>query len=259
VNALRQLRYTGLLETIKIRSAGYAWRPTFEEFVSRFKVLVPTFNKETNGKSLKEKCEILLHHLEDSGLDRARLQIGSTKLFLKEQQFEMIQEMREEKLRSSAVLIQNRWKTWYLFNRFKKLRIAALAFQAAIRHFNFRKDNKKRRREKEKKEIEERTKKDLDEIERKTKMEKERKEKDELIRKEKQKKEKEETESKQKLEKDRKMKEDHDRLDNEKKGKIRKTKERMGRERKERKRRSCNSTTRKGIGKEEGIRIKANY
>jgi myosin heavy subunit len=36
---LTQLRYTGVLETVRIRREGYSYRPTFAEFVNRFRIL----------------------------------------------------------------------------------------------------------------------------------------------------------------------------------------------------------------------------
>uniref|UniRef100_A0A4W3IC10 Myosin-IIIb-like n=1 Tax=Callorhinchus milii TaxID=7868 RepID=A0A4W3IC10_CALMI len=39
-----QLRYNGLLETIRIRREGYSWRPLFEEFAERYGILLITPN-----------------------------------------------------------------------------------------------------------------------------------------------------------------------------------------------------------------------
>lgn len=37
-----QLRYTGMLDTIRIRKAGFTIRIPYDQFVKRFKVLIPT-------------------------------------------------------------------------------------------------------------------------------------------------------------------------------------------------------------------------
>lgn len=82
-DVVRQLKYAGLLETIRIRSAGYSLRPTFQEFFTQFKILVPSIQEKTKNKSPREACEELLLQL---GVDKTKMQIGISKLFFKEKQ-----------------------------------------------------------------------------------------------------------------------------------------------------------------------------
>ena len=37
----RQLRYTGMLETVRIRQAGYNVRLSYEEFIHLYRILLP--------------------------------------------------------------------------------------------------------------------------------------------------------------------------------------------------------------------------
>lgn len=84
VNALRQLRYSGLLETVKVRSAGFSYRPTYQECFQKFKILAKNITTQTKGMDSRKACELLLfEHLK---LDKSKIQFGQTKLFMKEQE-----------------------------------------------------------------------------------------------------------------------------------------------------------------------------
>uniref|UniRef100_A0A8C3PPY3 Myosin VIIA n=1 Tax=Calidris pygmaea TaxID=425635 RepID=A0A8C3PPY3_9CHAR len=65
---VRQLRYSGMMETIRIRRAGYPIRYTFVEFVDRYRVLMPGVKPRI--------AEAVLGKDDD-------WQIGKTKIFLK--------------------------------------------------------------------------------------------------------------------------------------------------------------------------------
>lgn len=38
---MRQLRYTGMLETVRIRQAGFNVRLSYEEFIHHYRILLP--------------------------------------------------------------------------------------------------------------------------------------------------------------------------------------------------------------------------
>eukprot|EP00730_Choanoeca_flexa_P004848 TRINITY_DN11819_c4_g2_i1.p1 TRINITY_DN11819_c4_g2~~TRINITY_DN11819_c4_g2_i1.p1 ORF type:complete len:960 (+),score=384.84 TRINITY_DN11819_c4_g2_i1:74-2953(+) len=71
-----QLRYTGMLETTRIRKEGYAFRPTFSDFLDRFKMLGFPFG--TNPPATHESCAKVLAVAGCQGW-----QVGKTKVFLR--------------------------------------------------------------------------------------------------------------------------------------------------------------------------------
>lgn len=69
-----QLLYTGMLETTKIRREGFAVRPTFAEFVDKYKILALKASMPADKKSAEEILK---------GSKITGWQIGKTKVFLK--------------------------------------------------------------------------------------------------------------------------------------------------------------------------------
>jgi len=75
---VRQLRYSGMMETIRIRRAGYPIRHTFAEFVDRYRILVPGVKP-----SISEECKSASDKICRAVLGNADYQLGKTKVFLK--------------------------------------------------------------------------------------------------------------------------------------------------------------------------------
>ena len=69
-----QLLYTGMLETIKIRREGFAVRPTFPEFVDKYKIILC----KPSLSGTKDNCVQIIKASKITGW-----QIGKTKVFLK--------------------------------------------------------------------------------------------------------------------------------------------------------------------------------
>lgn len=73
-----QLRYTGVLEATRIRQEGFSWRPTFTDFVQRYKILA----FDTSKLSLVKETAVSAERI----VNAAKLKpyhVGKTKLFLK--------------------------------------------------------------------------------------------------------------------------------------------------------------------------------
>ena len=75
---VRQLRYSGMMETIRIRKAGYPIRHTFAGFVDRYQYLVPQLL--TKYPDLKQACKQVCTQVLGP---TSNFQIGVTKIFLK--------------------------------------------------------------------------------------------------------------------------------------------------------------------------------
>ncbi len=94
---LHQVKYLGLLENIKVRRAGFAFRQDFHTFNERYKYLGKgTLSWKGDDAS---RCKAILKEVSEAlGLTKDQAQIGRSKLFLKQPQtlFQL------EKLRSKV-------------------------------------------------------------------------------------------------------------------------------------------------------------
>ena len=73
---MTQLRYTGMLETTRIRREGYSSRPLFEDFVYRYKVL--GFPVRQQVQATGASCRKIM---EGAGING--YEIGKTKVFMR--------------------------------------------------------------------------------------------------------------------------------------------------------------------------------
>ncbi|XP_073685794.1 myosin-IIIb [Garra rufa] len=95
-----QLRYNGLMETIRIRRDGFSWRPTFREFAERYNILLLKPDLPLD----KSSCMSILNNTELSGW-----KCGSSRLFFKYwHQEELARQL--ERLGRAALVIQKNFR-----------------------------------------------------------------------------------------------------------------------------------------------------
>lgn len=94
--ALRQLRYAGLFEAIRIRKSGYAYRSTFNSFANQYSILVDGLMKkrEKNQIEDREACQLILNEVTSKGLlPKSSCVVGTqSKVFLKNNSDRMVLE-----------------------------------------------------------------------------------------------------------------------------------------------------------------------
>ncbi|XP_027969934.1 myosin-IIIa [Eumetopias jubatus] len=135
---LLQLRYTGILETARIRRLGYSHRILFSNFIKRYHVLCYKWNEEPPVSP--DTCAAIL---EKAGLDNWAL--GKTKVFLKYYHVEQLNLMRKEAI-DKLILIQACVRGFLYSRRYQKIqekrKESAIIIQSATRGHLVRKQRK---------------------------------------------------------------------------------------------------------------------
>ncbi|XP_008289116.1 unconventional myosin-IXb isoform X2 [Stegastes partitus] len=125
---VQQLRYTGMLETVRIRRSGYGAKYTFQEFIEQFRVLLPK-----NASASKEDISALLDR--KMGLDPTTYQIGKTKVFLKELERQQLQDMLHKDVMRKIIFLQRWFRARLQRKEFLDMRQAAIVIQRSWRRY----------------------------------------------------------------------------------------------------------------------------
>ncbi|XP_039413850.1 unconventional myosin-IXa isoform X3 [Corvus cornix cornix] len=131
---LRQLRYTGMLETVRIRQSGYSCKYSFQDFVNHFHVLLP------QGISPSK------HNIHDFfrkiKLDPDNYQVGRTMVFMKERERQLLQDLLHQEVLRRITLLQRWFRSLLCRRQFLSLRHAAISIQRFWRSYQSRKKGK---------------------------------------------------------------------------------------------------------------------
>uniref|UniRef100_UPI0037E7D6D8 unconventional myosin-VIIb n=1 Tax=Semicossyphus pulcher TaxID=241346 RepID=UPI0037E7D6D8 len=123
---MRQLRYSGMMETIRIRKAGYPVRYTFQEFLDRYRVLLKTSLCDPKTESKEKCCESICETVLTGEGD---WKTGKTKIFLKDFHDTMLELERMKELNEKALLIQKVLRGYKYRKQFLRKKAGALVIQ----------------------------------------------------------------------------------------------------------------------------------
>uniref|UniRef100_A0A665UUJ2 Myosin IXAb n=1 Tax=Echeneis naucrates TaxID=173247 RepID=A0A665UUJ2_ECHNA len=118
---LRQLRYTGMLETVRIRQSGYSIKYTFQDFVRHFHVLLPRGTSPTKS-GIREFFRRI--HLLPAGY-----QVGNTMVFLREAERQRLQTLLHQEVLRRIITLQRRFRAILERKHFVSMRRAACTVQ----------------------------------------------------------------------------------------------------------------------------------
>ncbi|XP_062998493.1 unconventional myosin-Va [Elgaria multicarinata webbii] len=129
---VQQLRACGVLETIRISAAGFPSRWTYQEFFSRYRVLM---KQKDVLSDRKQTCKNVLEKLI---LDKDKYQFGKTKIFFRAGQVAYLEKIRADKLRAACIRIQKTIRGWLLRKKYLRMRKAAITVQRYVRGYQAR-------------------------------------------------------------------------------------------------------------------------
>ncbi|XP_057579166.1 unconventional myosin-IXa isoform X4 [Hippopotamus amphibius kiboko] len=124
---LRQLRYTGMLETVRIRQSGYSCKYSFQDFVSHFHVLLPRniIPSKFNIKDFFRKIN----------LNPDNYQVGKSMVFLKERERQHLQDLLHQEVLRRIILLQQWFRVLLCRQHFLHLRQASITIQRFWRNY----------------------------------------------------------------------------------------------------------------------------
>ncbi|KAJ5812559.1 hypothetical protein N7474_008860 [Penicillium riverlandense] len=131
---LSQLRACGVLETVRISTAGYPTRWTYEEFAIRYYMLC---HSSQWTSQIRDMCHAILRKaLGDANHQKQdKYQLGLTKIFFRAGMLAFLENLRTSRLNECAVMIQKNLRCKYYRRRYLEARESILTTQAFVRGF----------------------------------------------------------------------------------------------------------------------------
>ncbi|XP_042586697.1 unconventional myosin-Ib isoform X8 [Cyprinus carpio] len=127
-----QVRYLGLMENVRVRRAGYAFRQAYEPCLERYKMLCKQTWPHWKGPA-REGVEVLLKNLQVPAEEFA---YGRSKIFIRNPRtLFFLEEKRRQCLEDLATLIQKIYRGWKCRTHFLLLKKSQVVVAAWYRRF----------------------------------------------------------------------------------------------------------------------------
>ncbi|XP_029105001.1 unconventional myosin-Ic-like isoform X1 [Scleropages formosus] len=122
-----QVKYLGLMENLRVRRAGFAYRRRYEVFLQRYKPLCPETWPNWDGR-LADGVSTLVKHL---GYKPDEFKLGRSKIFIRfPKTLFATEDALEVKKHSIATILQSNWRGYRERSKYQRLRLAAIAIQS---------------------------------------------------------------------------------------------------------------------------------
>ncbi|KAI1716481.1 myosin head (motor domain) domain-containing protein [Ditylenchus destructor] len=123
---MTQLRYSGMLDTCRIRKMGYPVRHDFVSFVNRYRVFLPNLHPTQKIRDWVQAAQFICNKMLPPNTD---YQLGQTKVFLRESHDALLEQQLQKAIVHYAKVVQRTVRGWIARRHFQRLRWAAIVFQ----------------------------------------------------------------------------------------------------------------------------------
>ncbi|XP_053327815.1 unconventional myosin-Ib isoform X1 [Spea bombifrons] len=127
-----QVNYLGLLENVRVRRAGFAFRQPYEPCLKRYKMLCKQTWPHWKGPA-RDGVEVLLNNLK---IPKEEYSFGRSKIFIRNPRtLFKLEELRKERLEDLATLIQKIYRGWKCRTRFLLMKKSQIVVSAWVRRY----------------------------------------------------------------------------------------------------------------------------
>ncbi|XP_030064825.1 unconventional myosin-Ib isoform X2 [Microcaecilia unicolor] len=131
-----QVRYLGLLENVRVRRAGYAFRQPYEPCLERYKMLCKQTWPHWKGPA-RVGVEVLINELE---IPKEEYSFGRSKIFIRNPRtLFKLEDLRKARLEDLATLIQKIYRGWKCRTHFLLMKKSQTVIAAWVRRYIQRK------------------------------------------------------------------------------------------------------------------------
>ena len=130
-----QVAYLGLMENVRVRRAGFAYRMAYERFLRRYKMLSSRTWPNYRGGTDRDGCKVLI----DENHFTSDVKYGKTKIFVRSPQtIATLESERTKLLENIVIFLQKLWRGAIARNRYRKMK-AAMVIMDYYRRYKVRK------------------------------------------------------------------------------------------------------------------------
>ncbi|XP_069471783.1 unconventional myosin-Ib isoform X2 [Ambystoma mexicanum] len=130
--ARHQVRYLGLLENVRVRRAGYAFRQPYEPCLERYKMLCKQTWPHWKGPA-RDGVEVLV---KDLGFPTEEYSFGRSKIFIRNPRtLFQLEDLRKQRLEDLASLIQKIYRGWKCRTHFLLMKRSQIIIAAWTRRY----------------------------------------------------------------------------------------------------------------------------